>query len=316
MSWFHRLISAILVFFIYSPSVKIAPYSVEPEKNVKTVFTVLADVHLESNNRERFKWTGDGLRDVNAAEEPSRALVFVGDNTMNGNPPETAMFFGFLRKYNKIENVLIAPGNHDLCSRDQTYEKYEKHIKRLVKHNNIFLSNKIDEKMYYSRIIDGYRFIILSSEHDAGVNQYLSEEQFAWLEEELKQAETEGKPVFLFSHWPLNNAFSDGGSDSHVGEQSDRLLELLKKYDNRIFFFTGHLHMGMSQNDYQIQNDGELTYINVPAFGAINNDWGDETALTEAGMGYNVQVYEDKVVVRTRNYVKHEWTDFEYTFDV
>ncbi len=108
--------------------------------------------------------------------------------------------------------------------------------------------------------------------------------------------------------------FADVWQEGHVGEQSTELYNLLTKYDNRIFFFTGHLHMGVFENGYGIDNSENITYINVPSFGSENDD-GDAD-VQDTGMGLQVEVYRAEIVVRIRNFVRHEWTDFEYHFDI
>lgn len=245
-----------------------------------------------------------------AAEEISKALVMVGDNTMNGQGIEEAMLYGLMNKYNKIENVLMAVGNHEVCRDDTDFEKLEK---RFIKYNNAFLEHKID-KLYHSQVIDGYHFIILATDRNSGVEQYISDEQFEWLDNELKTAAESGNPVFVFNHWPMNDTFSEVWPEGHVGDQSERLYQFLTKYDNRVFLFTGHLHMGIFENDYGIKEDGKITYINVPSFGSENDD-GDAD-VQDTGMGLQVEVYDTQLIVRIRNFVTHQWTDYEYHFDI
>ncbi len=313
MARFLRLIAAILAFFIFSPSGDITPYAPLDKDNLKMNFTVISDGHLEGNNGQKHDNYGEGFCDMASAEVISRALVMVGDNTMNGQAVETSMLYGLMRKYNKIENVLMAVGNHDICPGKHNMGDYDKLKQRFIDYNNAFLDHKI-ENLYHSQVIDGYHFIILSSDCDAGIQQYLSPEQLAWLDAELQSAAESGKPVFLFSHWPLDNVFSDVWTEGHVGEQSDELHALLTKYDNRIFFFTGHLHMGIFEDGYGVKEDGKITYINVPSFGSENTD-GDAD-VQDTGLGLQVEVYESELVVRVRNFVKHEWTDYEYRFSI
>ncbi|MGN1328548.1 MAG: metallophosphoesterase family protein [Eubacterium sp.] len=312
MKVFIKFISAVLALFIFSPSGDVSAYSPIDKDNLKTSFTVISDGHLESNNSQKHKNYGEFFCDTANAEVMSRTLIMLGDNTMNGQFIETSMLYGLLNKYNKIENVLTVAGNHDVCDGDYNSKDYETLKERFIKFNNIFLDNQI-ENLYYSRIIDGYHYIVLGTDADADIQQYISPEQFAWLDEELKSASESGNPVFLFSHWPLNDVFSDAWQEGHVGEQSDELKKLLTKYDNRIFFFTGHLHMGIFDDEYGIKDDGNITYINVPSFGCENDIVVSD--VQDTGMGLQVEVYEDEIVVRVRNFVEHQWTDYEYHFD-
>lgn len=310
MSRILKIIAAVLAVFIFSSSGEIASYEPLDSDNLKLNFTVISDGHIEGNNSQRHKNYGEAFCDMAAAEEISKALVMVGDNTMNGQGIEEAMLYGLMNKYNKIENVLMAVGNHEVCRDDTDFEKLEK---RFIKYNNAFLDHKID-KLYHSQVIDGYHFIILATDRNSGVEQYISDEQFEWLDNELKTAAESGNPVFVFNHWPMNDTFSEVWPEGHVGEQSERLYQVLTKYDSRIFLFTGHLHMGIFENDYGIKEDGKITYINVPSFGSENDD-GDAD-VQDTGMGLQVEVYDTQLVVRIRNFVTHQWTDYEYHFDI
>lgn len=310
MSRILKMIAAVLAVFIFSSSGEIASYEPLDSDNLKLNFTVISDGHIEGNNSQRHKNYGEAFCDMAAAEEISKALVMVGDNTMNGQGIEEAMLYGLMNKYNQIENVLMAVGNHEVCRDDTDFEKLEK---RFIKYNNAFLEHKID-KLYHSQVIDGYHFIILATDRNSGVEQYISDEQFEWLDNELKTAAESGNPVFVFNHWPMNDTFSQVWPEGHVGEQSERLHQVLTKYDSRIFLFTGHLHMGIFENDYGIKEDGKITYINVPSFGSENDD-GDAD-VQDTGMGLQVEVYDTQLVVRIRNFVTHQWTDYEYHFDI
>lgn len=310
MSRILKMIAAVLAVFIFSSSGEIASYEPLDRDNLKLNFTVISDGHIEGNNSQRHKNYGEAFCDMASAEEISKALVMVGDNTMNGQGIEEAMLYGLMNKYNKIENVLMAVGNHEVCRDDTDFEKLEK---RFIKYNNAFLEHKID-KLYHSQVIDGYHFIILATDRNSGVEQYISDEQFEWLDNELKTAAESGNPVFVFNHWPMNDTFSQVWPEGHVGEQSERLHQVLTKYDSRIFLFTGHLHMGIFENDYGIKEDGKITYINVPSFGSENDD-GDAD-VQDTGMGLQVEVYDTQLVVRIRNFVTHQWTDYEYYFDI
>lgn len=310
MSRILKIIAAVLAVFIFSSSGEIASYEPLDRDNLKLNFTVISDGHIEGNNSQRHKNYGEAFCDMAAAEEISKALVMVGDNTMNGQGIEEAMLYGLMNKYNKIENVLMAVGNHEVCGDDTDFEKLEK---RFIKYNNAFLEHKID-KLYHSQVIDGYHFIILATDRNSGVEQYISDEQFEWLDNELKTAAESGNPVFVFNHWPMNDTFSEVWPEGHVGEQSERLYQFLTKYDNRVFLFTGHLHMGIFENDYGIKEDGKITYINVPSFGSENYD-GDAD-VQDTGMGLQVEVYDTQLIVRIRNFVTHQWTDYEYHFDI
>ncbi len=309
MTWFYKLIAAILAFFIYSPASEIATYSVIKE-NPQLTFTVLSDVHVEGNNKDRFELFGEGIRDINSNAD-NDALIFLGDNTMNGQVVELSAFYSILDDYNSIDNVLMVTGNHDLCPSDYNVGEYEDLRDRFFKYKNAFLNTQYDDSVYYSYKSNDYSFIVLGSESDAGIGEDISDDQFEWLENELEIASESDKPVFLFNHYPLNNVWADVWAEGHIGEDSDRLYELLKNCGSKVLYFSGHLHMGFYEDRREVVFDDNITFINVAGFG-VDNDVGDADNQ-QNGTGQQVEVYEDEVIIRVRDFVKHEWMDVEYT---
>ena len=311
MKWFYKLLAYILALFIYFPVNEIATYTTSQE-DVKIAFTVLSDVHMEGNNKEKFELFGEGIRDVNSAEE-NHHLIFLGDNTMNGQVVEHSAFYGILSEWHSGFFHVVS-GNHDLCPSKYNVGDYDDLKDRFLDYSNEFYSSSGDN-LYYTFINGtGYQFIILGSESDAGVQEDISDEQFEWLENELKLAEDNGKPIFIFNHYPLNHTWEDVWTEGHIGEDSERLREIMKNSKNRIIYFSGHLHMGLYDNQVSYINEDNITYISVPAFGADNNV-GDAD-IQDKGMGLYVEVYEDEVLVRVRNFAKHQWMDIEHSISL
>lgn len=312
MVWFYKLIAAILAFFIYSPANEIASYTALDE-SAELVFTVLADVHLEGNNEDRFELLGEGIRDINSNAD-NDALIFLGDNTMNGQVIELSAFYSILDDYNSIDTVLMATGNHDLCPSDYNVGEYKDLRDRFFKYKNEYIKAQYDDRVYYSFNMYDYQFIVLGSESDAGIQEDISDAQFEWLENELKSAEESGKPIFLLNHYPLNNVWADVWSEGHIGEDSDKLYELLKNCGSKVIYFSGHLHMGLYEDRREVVFDDNITFINVPGFG-VYNDVG-EADNQQNGMGLQVEVYEDEVIIRVRDFAKHNWMEVEYSVEL
>jgi 3',5'-cyclic AMP phosphodiesterase CpdA len=312
MKWLYKFLAFILALFIYSPANEIASYTVSQE-DVEIAFTVLSDVHVEGNNKDKFELFGEGIRDINSADR-NDALIFLGDNTMNNQVIELSAFFGILNKYNQIGNILMVTGNHDLCPSNYNVGDYEDLRDRFFDYKNSYIKSQYDDSVYYSYNMNNYKFIVLGSESDAGVQENISDKQFKWLENELKNAEEHGKPIFIFNHYPLNHTWEDVWTEGHIGEDSEKLHEIMKNSKNRIVYFSGHLHMGLYDNQVSYINEDNITYISVPAFGADNNV-GD-AHIQDNGMGLYAEVYENEVLIRVRNFAEHKWMDIEHSISL
>ena len=235
MNWFYKLIAFIMSFFIHFPIGEITSYSTL-EEDASLVFTVLADVHIEGNNEDRFKLFGEGLADINSVVVDD-ALVFLGDNTMNNQVVELSAFYGLLKEHITIGNILMITGNHDLCPSDYNTGDYEDLRDRFFDYKNEYIKAQYDDSVYYSYEINGYKFIVLGSESDAGVQEDISDTQLKWFESELKSAEESGKPIFVFNHYPLNHTWEDVWSEGHMGKDSEKLHEILKTRKTRLSIF-------------------------------------------------------------------------------
>lgn len=280
------LVSAVLVWTV--PPVRQTTIEPTDKDNLRLQFTALSDVHMESFTYERFQGFSKTLRDIGASQKQQDALVLLGDNTMNGQPTEYIMLYSLLYQYNKPANTIVAMGNHDL--NPGTYDTQD-----AIDRHNFFLrtyNGTNNSVPYYATKIKGYSFIVLGDEDpQEDTAATISQAQLDWFAQTMQSAAADGKPIFVFLHQPLNHTFSSwwGG----VGEQSEALRATAEQYDN-VFFFNGHLHW------YQdMMESGGVTYISLPTL--LSDD--------EPGIGFQVEVYEDEVLLRARNYIEGEWLE-------
>lgn len=260
---------------------------------VKTSFTVLSDCHIEGNNLRTFEVFEQILKDVKSSER-NDALVFLGDNVMNGQFIENNFFYGGLKAAGLDTQLIVAPGNHDFSNDQGSYSVY---LNRFLGYNNIFLGANLTSP-YYFRVINGCYFIVLSSEEATVDEADISDKQLKWLSEVLDEAEKTGNPIFVFNHHP---------ADYIVGE-SDRLTDVLCEYDNLIYF-CGHTHLPLRYGTFYECNS--VQSINLPK--------STEHAVEayECGVGAVVEVYEDEVLVRMRNFCDGKWIpEYERSYPI
>lgn len=305
----RRLIAGFLSLFIFtSIGVSVNPMTAEDPGQIRLNVSIVSDGHMEGNNTARFKNHGRAFLDMSRAQTPVDALVMVGDNTMNAQEIEYMFLYGLMNRYLTVDNVLIAPGNHELCKTDA----YEKYYQRFMDYNRAFFGYD-HEHAYFSQDINGYKLIVMATEKDSKVEAYHSAEQLAWLQSELAEAAASGKPAFVFNHNPLEGKFEHKWPAGNVGPQGEQLDSILKNCGTRVFYFSGHLHMGIYENGNGLAQEDNVTYINVPGFGETCN-YGD---VVDAGMGWQMEVYDTRVVLRLRNFARSEWVEgYTYTFDL
>lgn len=306
---FMKAIAILLSLFIFSPIGMPSAPSIEKTDAESCLLsaTVLSDLHMEGNNSDRHKRAGNVLNAARKADND--ALLLLGDNTMNGQIVETLLAYGLVSRFFKDEAVLSAPGNHDIDTSENTSGSFEALSERFVTMRNAFFGNDGD-KVYYSREIKGYKFIVLGGEGRTGEDgkQILSDAQLDWLEAELKDAAESKKTCFVLNHYLV---YGRNGDRSYAGfniaVQNDRLTEILESSGVRTFYFCGHSHYGVS--DSSVQTTSNVTYVNLPATGNPGNYYPANEACGLDGIGMQMEVYEGSVVLRFRNYITNEWLE-------
>lgn len=287
-SVFYKAIAGFLTLFVFTTAVTAPKYAVD--KKAEFTAVVVSDTHMESNNYTRFGKLSKSFSGLASSETKPDALIFCGDNTMNGQGIEWVFFYGFLQKAGLLDmtKVIVAYGNHDFgnCSDAETYDKLSQ---RSIKAYNTFTGNKT-EKVWYSTDVNGYKIITLGSDKNMeDTVSYIGDEQLAFLKAELESAG--GKPVIIVNHNPLKNTNTPQSDyDFNDTINNEKIREMMENYSAPVFFFSGHTHFGVSDNSVVTQKN--VTYINMP----LLDDGGYEPANDEcddAGTGCRLSVYSD-----------------------
>lgn len=299
---FSILISVIL-FFSFASGVKYEPKDAE---NIKLNAVLLSDVHIEGNNPDRWTRFGKTLTGVFANETQPDVLAFAGDNTMNGQGIEWFDYYGFINRYNKSSRVLVGFGNHDFGNNADA-EDYKKLSKRCIESYNGYLGENIDN-VYYSTEVNGYKFIMLASEQNCeNTVSSISDTQLEWLKAELQSAADEGKPAFVVNH---NLVEGRNGYRSYYSfnltDNDTALADTLESAQTKVIYFCGHSHFGI--NEDSVKTYGNVTYVNLPSAGNTDNYDADE-GYDDFGIGCNLEVYGNSMVLRFRNFAKGEWLE-------
>ena len=306
---FIKTLAFLISFIIFTPfGANTAPVieKTDAESCVLSA-TILSDLHMEGTNPERHKRNGGVLSAAKKADND--LLLLLGDNTMNGQVVETVFAYGLVDRFFDEENVIVAPGNHDMDTSDNTNGTFETLSKRFVYMRNVFFGDYGD-KVYYSREEKGYKFIVLGGEGRTGEDgkQILTDDQLDWLEGELSEAAESGKPCFVLNHYLVYGRNGDRSyADFNIADQNDRLTEILETSGVRTFYFCGHSHYGVS--DSSVQTTNNVTYINLPATGNPGNYYPANDECGKDGIGMHMEVYESSVVLRFRNYLTGEWLE-------
>lgn len=293
LAYAKDLIATILtLLMMLSPAIgnNGAVYIAEKPDELVMSFAAVSDCHIETNNPESFNAFRDLLEGVKGGQDID-ATVFLGDNVMNGQLMENLFFYTGVRGVKPAENNFVMMGNHDIGNGEGNFDELKNNF---IANNKLYLGNDVGEGYYY-RVVNGCYMIFLASE-DLTVNTCkMTEAQLSWLKDVLDKADSEGAPILVFNHHPLY---------SLEGVEYDALAKLLGEYDEVVYFY-GHTHLQLTADRFNVEGG-------IPTIGLSRST---EVVDYEPGDGIVVEVYEDEIVVKGRNFITGEWLEgLEYRY--
>ena len=329
--------------FLLSIFVTLVPYGglaecgiVAKEDDCLFNMEIISDIHIEANWPFRTGFLKQALRSFKNAKTPVDALVVPGDLTNYGDEASLAKFYNTIKEYSPCPVVAVA-GNHDIGhvgDRNKTDITRDEARQNVIDYYNDY-SGQNTENNYYAIEINGYKFITFGDEvngyeikdgekvpHEGGKwdGITMTEEELEFIDNELKNREDDSKPCFVVSHWALDGM---NGEDmiwdgSGIDREQYDVQSILEKYKN-VYYISGHMHggvrakaVGEKYNIPMAQKVNGVTYISLPSFGIVNM-----YGLTYSGTGAQLEVYEDKVLFRPKNYLTGTWyTNAEYSFEL
>lgn len=293
---------------------------IKKDPDVKLTVALMSDTHVGDVFYRKMVFR-PGVRDVSRHVKPDVLLV-AGDCTDNGNADNWGAFQEILDKNLKVNDIVLAMGNHDSwASYDGGERSYDEARATYLQYSNAIMGTDFSE-VYASRDIGGYPFLVLGSEADT-TGATISAVQLDWLETALKEAADAhpGKPIFVVNHQPLNYTHAVGNNEHGEGFESNeisaRMQSILDQYEN-IFLISGHRHHPLTldattdpEGFATIEQVGaHITSINLPCY-----EYGTflEGGTSVLGEGIVMYVFSDKVEFKGRNYFLSNWSK---TFDV
>lgn len=271
-----------------------------PESKFLYSFNVLTDIHATITDPKDLYTSHfiSTFKELDETHPNSVAIYTVGDNTGNGKAHEYDVLETLLKTYKKSSTpIYYAMGNHDYMY----YETFDEGL-ALFK-NRLNMPNH-----YYSVEVNGSKVIMLSSETTSSYGS-MSQTQLNWLKKELDDTDPT-KPIYIMIHQPLKNTVAGSLVDldsnqtayGFIDGSGNKLREILKSYPNA-FVFSGHSHWSMDsfQSTY-VGLGKDANYINCSSVAAP-----EEVARIAGSQGVYVEVYEDYVVVKGREFVKKQW---------
>lgn len=274
----------------------------------KLSFVVVSDIHIARQNAIR---NFSATLDDNYNSKPD-AMVVVGD-----------LGDGLLRDYNTLDNELVENkieieypiywtiGNHEFYGAfykfglwsPKTFPNSE--TDAIAIDSFLKLANR--DKVYGDTWINGYHLIFLGTEKSRMSDMsytddaFLLDTQLDWLETALKDNDQPPRPIFVFLHQLIPYATLGGLQPGSV-IQWQKLKDILSQHP-AVILFNGHTHYEL---DYKYMvSKASFTIVNSSSL--TNPIDRNKTPIMDSGPGLVVEVYNEKVVIRGRDFLNKEW---------
>ena len=270
-------------------------------------FVVVSDTHLRSSDTSaanvKFR---DMLSDVNSMLPDAAGIFINGDNINSGRDlsdtlvprAELAKLVEYATDLTEIP-IFMGVGNHDLwpnASRDT--------MKILFANTATLPDGTHPTSIHYDFYLNGYHFVFVGDDDGDPTYATLSASTLTWLDETLAEGYSSGAPTFIFMHQAITNTVA--GSLTDFGQEWDGITNavevrsILAKYPQAILF-SSHSHYSMDsvRNAYS----GGDTF----PFNFNTGSLADVSDLPKEAQGYIVEVYEDAVILKGRDFAANEW---------
>lgn len=289
-----------------------------PEKPL-LAFAVISDIHIQAWHKPSHQKLLKALNDLNGIKPRADALVVNGDMT-NGQPADYAVLNKLFADAPHPRNLFFSIGNHEYYKAwfdwkgafDRSgFPHGETEADSIAR----FLALTGERQVYYEKTVNGFPFLFLGSERyrqsdpTNGEDAYLTPQQLDWLQASLLKHKN-NKRIFVFLHQPLPNTLSGTAAcclPERAAMQHERLKNTLAQYPQAVLF-TGHTHRELKLPAAFVRDKFAMVGSSSVAAPLTDNGSGGELELApDASEGLFVEVYDDRLLIRGRDFRHGGW---------
>lgn len=264
-------------------------------------FGALSDVHIDGDGDDQASASSDFARALKFFNSKA-SLVAISGDLCNENGYNELSLFKNLVDTNSTIPVYASRGNHDTR---YTLEEFE---------------NNIGGSLYYEKTYNNDVFIFLGMNAEHYGDNCFTTEEIDWLETKLEGYKNQR--VFLFFHVFMSNTcgninglypYSSLNTNSSIVA---RFVSLMTNYKN-VIYFSGHSHLefacqrfGANANIFSNGTTCHRVHIPSCAKPRLNNNGtssSDTYSYYAGSEGYLVDVYENCIVLRGRDFAKAKY---------
>ena len=264
-------------------------------------FGALSDVHIDGDGNDQASASADFARALQFFNGEANLVAISGDLCVTNGYAELSLFKNLVDTNSTIP-VYASRGNHDTR---YTLEEFE---------------NNIGGSLYYEITYNYDVFIFLGMIAVNYGDSCFSTEEIDWLETKLEGYKNQR--VFLFFHvfmtgtcGNINSLYPYNSLNTNSSNVA-RFVSLMTSYKN-VIYFSGHSHLDFSCQRFganaNIFSNGTTCHrVHIPSCAKPRkNDAGltssDTYNYNEGSEGYLVDVYENCIVLKGRDFIKGKY---------
>lgn len=273
-----------------------------PQSKLLYSFQAISDIHIESYTWQPYFASHfiHCLNDIKNTDPTTSAIFTVGDLTNKGVKEQYDVFNEIINNVYKENkpNMYFTIGNHEYFHQTYSSAEFDTAI-------TLYLENTKMTNNYYSLTLNKNKFIVLGSESSKSEG-FMTNTQIEWLKNELSKI-NKNEPVFIFMHQGLYDTVSGtlpGQNINGFNANDQTLRTILKEYPNA-FVFSGHTHWSLDTlSPVKYGNGVDASFINTASVAYL---WDDSRNYQIGSQGVYVEVYEDYIFIRGREFTEGKW---------
>ena len=273
---------------------------------------VVSDTHVSESGSSNSYYT-KMLNEIVNLSPNSSGLFIAGDVTTGGTDAQFKKHQELHSSVVGAPDYYIAIGNHEFYDGGQAAQ--EALEERFVSYARL-PDGTSPQSQHYDFWLNGYHYVILGNDGITSdlLSATFTNDTLTWLRNTLEEDRNANRPTFVFLHQPISGTvagslgeFTNGAFSGVWGDNATRLKAVLKDFPE-VVMFTGHQHITLGYPNTMYEKTDDLPTI-------FNTSTASQVATITDGIkkkgsgseGYYVYIYEDKLIVRGRDFESGKW---------
>jgi len=239
-----------------------------------------------------------------------KGIIMNGDLSNSSSDVEWGLLDKMIdNTFGKDYPVYYNIGNHDQYELDNAKAAFDEYFDKM---ENMGYTFEKTNKWSYDTYINGQHYIFWATPNNfSGTykNWAADEDDYEWLEAKLSEGDRAGIKNFVFTHLTAKDTTPGSGGNSALNKTDGdtEFSAVMERHPNTVVI-TSHVHLDMDTDmKTVISNKDTPSYMDTSSLYYTNTYLPSYTSDINHAYGRYVRVYDDKLIVQTRDFKKNSW---------